>query len=105
MSINKSWIPYIIILILFLGLCFCGFMWNKTSDKLSKKEAELIHANATIEALKKDNNKLNEYNNQKNEQIKEIEEKYKEKLKNIPADSCGDVKPSKQLLEYFRKNV
>nr|DAQ46122.1 MAG TPA: hypothetical protein [Caudoviricetes sp.] len=27
------------------------------------------------------------------------------KIKNIPADSCGDVKPSKQLMEYFKKNV
>ena len=105
MSINKSWIPYIIILILFLGLCFCGFMWSKTSDKLNKKTAELIHANATIEALQRDNDKLNEYNNQKNEQIKEIEQKYQEKLKNIPVDSCGDTKPSKKLMEYFRKNV
>lgn len=105
MKLNKSWIPYIVILILLLIICFCGFMWNKTADKLNKKEAELIHANATIEALQQDNNKLNEYNNQKNEQIKEIEKKYKEKVKDIPADSCGDVKPSKQLLEYFRKNV
>lgn len=105
MVLNKSYIPYILILILFLVACFCGFMWSRTSDKLDKKSAELVHANATIEALQHDNDRLNEYNNQKSEQIKEVEEKYKEKLKNIPADSCGDVKPSKQLMEYFKKNV
>ena len=105
LSINKSYIPYIFILLFFIGMCFCGFMWSRTSDKLDKKSAELVHANATIEALQLDNSKLVEYNNQKNEQIREVEDKYKEKLKNIPADSCGDIKPSKQLLEYFRKNV
>lgn len=105
LSINKSHILYIFILLFFVGTCFCGFMWSITSDKLDKKSAELVHANATIEALQRDNDRLNEYNNQKSEQIKQVEEKYKEKIKNIPADSCGDVKPSKQLMEYFKKNV
>ena len=101
---SKSYIPYIIMLIIFAALCFCGFMWYNTSIKLDKKTSELINANATIMALQLDNDKLNEYNNEKIKQIKEVEEKYKEKLKDIPADSCGDVKPSQQLLNYFRKN-
>ena len=105
MVLNKSCIPYILILILFFVACFCGLMWSRTSDKLDKKSAELLHANAIIMALQRDNDKLSEYNIQKNNQIKEVEEKYKQKLNNIPADSCGDVKPSKELLEYFKKNV
>ena len=100
---NKSYVPYVIILILLLGLCFCGFMWRNTCTKLDNKNAELIHANATIMALQLDNDKLNEYNNKKNKEIKEVEQKYKEILNNIPSDSCGDVKPSQQLLDYLRK--
>ena len=100
---NKSYIPYIIILILLLIIGFCCFMWSRTSYKLDAKTAELVNANATIMALQIDNDRLNEYNNKKNEEMKEVEEKYKEKLKNIPADSCGDVKPSSQLLDYLRK--
>jgi FtsZ-binding cell division protein ZapB len=102
--LNKNYIPYIIMLILFLGLCFCGFMWSRTSHKLDSKTAELVNANATIMALQIDNDKLNEYNNKKNQEIKEVEEKYKEILNNVPSDLCGDVKPSQQLLNYFRKN-
>ena len=105
LPINKSCILYIFILLFFIGMCFCGLMWSRTSDKLDKKSAELLHANATIMALQRDNDKLSEYNIQKNNQIKKVEEKYKQKLNNIPADSCGDVKPSKELLEYFKKNV
>ena len=104
MALNKSYIPYILILILFFVACFCGLMWSRTSDKVDKKSAELVHANATIMALQIDNDKLNEYNNKKNQEIKEVEEKYKEILNNVPSDSCGDVKPSQQLLNYFRKN-
>ena len=100
---NKSYVPYVIILILLLGLCFCGFMWHNTCTKLDNKNAELIHANATIMALQLDNDKLNEYNNKKNKEIKEVEQKYKEILNNIPSDSCGDVKPSQRLLDYLRK--
>ena len=100
---NKSYISYIFLLILIIGLCFCGFMWSRTSYKLDAKTAELVNANATIMALQLDNDKLNEYNNKKNKEIKEVEEKYKEILNNIPSDSCGDVKPSQKLLDYLRK--
>ena len=34
----------------------------------------------------------------------ETEADYQEALNNIPADNCGDVKPSKELLQYFRRN-
>lgn len=99
---TKTKVTVILILILIIiGLIF-GFMWWNTRKDLKNTQAELDNANAQIIVLKADNDKLVEYNNRKNEEIKDLENKYKEKLKNIPKDSCGDMKPSKELMEYFR---
>ena len=56
-----------------------------------------------IQTLNKDKEKLIEYITQKDKAIKDLEKEYTEVLDNIPADQCGDVKPSKELLNYFRK--
>ena len=99
---TKTKVTVILILILIIISLIFGFMWWNTRKDLKNTQAELDNANAQITVLKADNDKLVEYNNLKNQEIKELESKYKEKLKNIPKDSCGDMKPSKELLEYFR---
>ena len=95
----------ILIIAFFIMLVACllfGGMWWHTSNKLEIAEINIANKNAIIESLRLDNDKLLDYTNRKNEEIKELEAKYKEKLKNIPKDKCGDQKPSKELLEYLR---
>jgi len=71
---------------------------------LKDTKKQLLNAQATIDSLQIDNQKLVEYITEKDKQVKQIEADYQEALNNIPADNCGDVKPSKELLQYFRRN-
>lgn len=99
---TKTRVTAILFFVLVIICLIFGFMWWNTKKDLKNTQAELDNANAQIMVLKEDNDRLVEYNNRKNEEIKDLENKYKEKLKNIPKDSCGDMKPSKELMEYFR---
>lgn len=96
-------ITAIIFLILVVALIIFIFLWRYTANSLKSTKYELENAQATIIALNTDNEKLIEYINKKNDTIKELEKKYTEALDNIPADKCGDTKPSKELLTYFKK--
>ena len=98
---NKITTTFILILVVALALVF--FLWRYTANSLSATKDQLCSAQATIETLKTDNNNLIEYITQKDDKIKELEQKYEEALDNIPADQCGDAKPSKELLTYFKK--
>lgn len=75
------------------------------SVNLSKANVELKAATETIDILRENHNKLLEYTLKKEKEIKDIEQKYTERLKNIPKDTCGDVKPSPELLDYLRKHL
>ena len=99
-KVNLIMIGFIGILILLLTVCF--FMWRSTVTKLDNIKAELVNAQRTISVLQSDNEKLVQYNLERDKQIRNIEKHYKENLKNIPADQCGDMKPSKELLEFLR---
>lgn len=93
-----------------LFICILGFivffgLWQQTSLKLKQTKDSLEKANLTIQSLQLDNNKLLRYTKEKDQEIKKIETQYKETLKNIPSDKCGDMKPSTELLEFFRRNV
>ena len=97
---------YVIMLITAVVLCiFFGFMWQNSSKNLRTTKEDLITANLTIQGLQNDMNKLSQYIIEKDNKIKDLENKYKAKMNNIPADKCGDTKPSKELLEYFRKGA
>ena len=93
-----------------LFICILGFivffgLWQQASLKLKQTEESLEKANLIIQSLQLDNNKLLQYTKEKDQEIKKIEIQYKETLKNIPSDKCGDMKPSTELLEFFRRNV
>ena len=66
---------------------------------------ELKNAQIMIDNLTADKEKLVTYITERDNEIKKLQSEYKEKLKDIPKDTCGDQKPSKELLEFFRKNV
>ena len=92
---------FMLIIVVASLLFFC--LWRYTANSLKNTRIELETAQSTITSLNKDNEKLIEYITQKDNTIKELEKEYTEVLDNIPADKCGDVKPSKELLNYFRK--
>lgn len=91
-----------IIAVLVILLVSVFFMWRNTVTQLDNVKAELQTAQRTITVLQSENAKLVQYNLERDKQIKDIEKKYQNNLKNIPADKCGDMKPSKELLEYLR---
>lgn len=88
--------------ILLALLISCFFMWRSTVTKLDAVKAELVNAQRTIFVLQSENEKLVQYNLERDKQIKDIEKKYQEQLNKIPSDTCGDTRPSKELLEFLR---
>ena len=104
MKTNTLLIKLVIVFSVILLLLFFGFMWYRSSNMLKDTRKQLLNAQATINSLQIDNQKLVEYITEKDKQVKQIEADYQEALNNIPADNCGDVKPSKELLQYFRRN-
>ena len=97
-----------VVLILFVILVITNvlffWLWRNKSIAFTNKCQELETAETLIDSLKTNNEKLVEYISQKDSQIKEIEKTYSEKLNNIPKDTCGDQKPSAELLKYLRSN-
>ena len=91
-----------IVALLVVALITVFFMWRNTVTQLNNTKAELQNAQQTISVLQSDNAKLVAYNLERDKQIQEVEKQYQESLKKIPADKCGDMKPSKELLDYLR---
>lgn len=104
MKTNTLLIKTVIFFSIILLLLFFGFMWYRSSNMLKDTKKQLLNAQATIDSLQIDNQKLVEYITEKDKQVKQIEADYQEALNNIPVDNCGDIKPSKELLQYFRRN-
>lgn len=89
----------VLAMIIFFGL------WRSASNDLKVAKDALRVANDNITTLQQDNKKLVAFIEQKDLEIKELEKEYTDRLKNIPKDSCGDSKPSADLLKYLRKNA
>ena len=104
LSTSTKVFAIMLIVAVVLAIVF-GFLWQNTSSRLKETQNDLLNANSTIVTLQNDNEKLLTYITERDTKIKQLEAKYKEKINNIPADQCGDTKPSKELLEYFRKGV
>ena len=99
--INK--VLTIISLVLFVGLLIFAFLWRLDHNKYNHACEMLTDAESKINILEQENKNLLEYNLKREEKLKQIEAEYKERLDNIPADTCGDTKPSKELLTYLHK--
>ena len=85
-----------------IGIITLGALWRvevSTNKSLQKENCTLTDS---ITRLTSENAKLTEYNKKKDAEISRINKEYVERLKNIPADSCGDSFPSEELLEYLR---
>ena len=86
--------------ILVIGILFG--LWRTTSIKLANTREQLSEVTCQLDTVTKEHARLVEYNKQRDKQIKELERQYTEKLNAIPADLCGDTKPSKELIEFFK---
>jgi len=96
----KAKIIAIFSVILVIGILFG--LWRTTSIKLANTREQLSEVTCQLDTVTKENARLVEYNKQRDKQIKELEKQYTEKLNAIPADLCGDTKPSKELIEFFK---
>lgn len=103
MIANKASLITIAVSVLAAVIFF--MLWQVSQDNLKNTEERLCDANNTIQTLKNDNDKLLVYIQTKDQEIKKIEKEYMNKLNNIPKDACGDIKPSKELLDYLKQNV
>lgn len=102
MSINIK----TIIIATVIGMILVLFgLWRITAIKLNNTQTQLAEVSLKLEIVNKENTRLVEYNKQRNSQIKQLEKSYQQKLDAIPADICGDTKPSKELLQYLRSGI
>lgn len=97
----KAKIIAILGIILVVGGLFT--LWRVTAIKLNNTRQELTETACKLDEITKENARLVEYNKARDTQIKKLEKQYQNKLNAIPADLCGDMKPSKELIEYFKK--
>lgn len=87
--------------IIIIGTLFA--LWRITSIKLSNTERQLNEITCQLDNVTKENARLVEYNKRRDSQIKQLEKEYQEQLNKIPADLCGDMKPSAEILEFFKQ--
>ncbi|MBO4622542.1 MAG: hypothetical protein J5691_01510 [Bacilli bacterium] len=88
-------------IILVIGTLFA--LWRTTSIKLENTREQLNEVTCQLDTVTKENQKLTEYNKRKDKEIKDLNKAYQDQLAKIPADACGDLKPSKELLEFFKE--
>lgn len=89
-------------ILLVIGTLFA--LWRVTSIKLENTREQLNEVTCQLDTVSKENARLVEYNKRRDSEIKNLEKQYQDKLNAIPADLCGDMKPSKELLDYFKKD-
>lgn len=97
----KAKIIAILGIILVVGSLFT--LWRIAVIKLNDTRQELTETTCKLDEITKENTRLVEYNKTRDTEIKKLEKQYQTKLNAIPADLCGDMKPSKELIEYFKK--
>jgi len=97
----KAKIIAILGIILVVGSLFT--LWRVTAIKLNNTRQQLTETTCKLDEVTKENARLVEYNKVRDTEIKKLEKQYQAKLNAIPADLCGDMKPSKELIEYFKK--
>lgn len=88
-----------------LVLCLIfGFLWKINNTNYKNVCVQLTDAESKLITLQKENKNLIDFVLKKETEVKQIKSDYEKKLLNKPKDNCGDVKPSDELLKYFREN-
>lgn len=97
----KTKIVVISTVVIIIGTFFT--LWRVTDIKLNSTREQLTEVTCKLDTVTKENARLVEYNKQRDTKIKVLEKEYQAKLNSIPADLCGDMKPSKKMIEFFKK--
>lgn len=90
---------YAILVVAFSGL-FVLWRTSVNSYKMEKANREALEVQLKASQMEVEN--LKEYNKKIAKEMEKIEKEYKDRFQNIPKDSCGDAKPSKELLDYLK---
>lgn len=98
---TKAKIIGILGVILIIGTLFA--LWRVTSIKLENTREQLNEVTCQLDTVTKENARLTEYNKRRDKEIKDLQKAYQDQLNSIPADLCGDMKPSKELLDFFKE--
>lgn len=93
-------VAYAILIVAFSGLFV---MWRTSVNNYKMEKANREALEVQLKASQTEVENLKEYNKKIAKEMEKIEKEYKERFQNIPKDSCGDAKPSEELLEYLRK--
>lgn len=103
MVFNKVKFFVIFSVIVIIGVLFT--LWRVTSIKLKNTQDRLTEITYQLDTVTKENELLVEYNKRRDNQIKQLEKEYQEQLNSIPKDICGDTKPSKEMIEFFKQGI
>lgn len=91
---------YAILIVAFAGLFV---LWRTSANNYKMEKANREALEVQLKASQTEVENLKEYNKKIAKEMEKIEKEYKDRFQNIPKDSCGDAKPSKELLEYLKK--
>jgi len=86
-----------------LAIISLFFLYQNTSLKLDNTRSQLAREQLINDTLKADNARLVEFNKRRDAEIAKIEQEYAERLKAIPADPCGDMRPNADLLRFLKE--
>lgn len=100
--LNWSKIKLIIMCVSIVAFSVLFVLWRTSANNYKIEKAARESLELQLKASQLEINNLKEYNKKIAKEMEKIEKEYKERFQNIPKDSCGDAKPSKELLEYLK---
>ncbi len=101
LGLSKTKIAIYAIMVVAFSALFVLWRTSANNYKIEKVNREALEVQLKASQTEVEN--LKEYNKKIAKEIEKIEKEYKDRFQNIPKDSCGDAKPSQDLLEYLRK--
>ena len=101
LGLSKTKIAIYAIIVVAFSALFVLWRTSANNYKIEKANREALEVQLKASQTEVEN--LKEYNKKIAKEMEKIEKEYKDRFQNIPKDSCGDAKPSQDLLEYLRK--
>lgn len=101
--INK--IKTVLLITISIAFMVILLLYSSNRNQLKEKCKLLTQAELNIKALQQSNANLLKYTSEKETELKKVKEDYKNALHVKPKDDCGDSKPSKELLDFFKGNI
>ena len=101
LGLSKTKIAIYAIIVVAFSALFVLWRTSANNYKIEKANREALEVQLKASQTEVEN--LKEYNKKIAKEMEKIEKEYKDRFQNIPKDSCGDAKPSKELLEYLKK--